>query len=92
MINGLEITDVIIFPVKKKDGTLKAFVKVIINDQLIISGIRIVEGRNGPFICFPQETNERDGKCFHVCFPITAELRSYMSDQILSQYAIPTKV
>lgn len=91
-INGLEITDVIIFPVKNKtgDSTVQAFARIILNDQFIVSGIRIIEGKNGPFISFPKEYNKQAGKGYDICFPITAELRTYICDQVLSQYSIVT--
>ena len=91
-INGIEVTDVIIFPVKGKnlvnsDTKLRAFARLVINDQFIISGIKVFEGNNGEYIRFPQELAE-NGKGYDICFPTTAELRNYMADQILSQYAI----
>ena len=47
-INGIEITDVIIFPVKNKgESSLQAFARIIVNDQFIINGIKILEGKNG---------------------------------------------
>jgi stage V sporulation protein G len=89
-INGLEITDVIVFPVKNKveNSSLMAFARIIINDQFIVNGLRIFEGKNGPFVRLPQEYNKEAGKGYDICFPITAEMRSYISDQVLSQYSI----
>jgi len=93
-INGIEITDVIIFPIKKKvkDSKLKAFAKIIINDQFIINGLRIFDGANGLFIRFPQEYNKQENKGYDICFPITAELRSYLIDQVLTQYSVSLKM
>jgi DNA-binding cell septation regulator SpoVG len=89
-INGIEVTDVIVFPIRKKveKSKMQAFARVIINDQFIINGIRIFEGNNGPFIRFPQEYNKDANKGYDICFPTTAELRTYISDQVLSQYSI----
>jgi DNA-binding cell septation regulator SpoVG len=93
-INGLEITDVIVFPVKNKveNSSLNAFARVIINDQFTINGIRVFEGKNGPFVRMPQEYNKEAGKGYDICFPTTAELRTYIFDQVLSQYAITMNV
>lgn len=89
-INGIEVTDVIVFPVKNKvkDSLLAAFARVILNDQFILNGIKIFKGKNGPFIQFPQELDRKIGKGLDICFPITAEMRTYISDQVLSQYSI----
>ncbi len=89
-VNGIEVTDVIVFPVKNKqeNSALNAFCRIILNDQFIINGIRIFEGKNGPFISFPQEYSKTAGRGYDICFPITAELRTYISDQVLSQYSL----
>lgn len=88
MINGIEITDVIIFPIKNKISTLKAFAQVILNDQFIVLGIRIIQGKNGMFIQFPHEYNKAASKGYDICYLITAELRSYMTDKVLDQYKL----
>ena len=89
-INGLEITDVIIFPVKHKckQSNLLAFAKVVFNDQFLVTGIKILEGKNGPFIAFPVEYDRISGKNYDSCFPVTRELREYITDEIISQYNI----
>ena len=91
-VNGLEVTDVIIFPVKKRldISLLKAFAKVVFNDNFIVNGIRIMEGRKGPYVSFPKEYSGTEGKSFDICFPVTAELRVYLTDAILSAYSITT--
>ena len=89
-INGIEITDVIIFPVKSVvDGqAIKAFARVILNDQFSINGVKILERLNDTlYIEFP-----RDGLNGDVCFPLTAELRNYITDQVVAQYSISAGV
>ena len=92
--NGIEVTDVIIFPIRHRveGNSLAAFARIILNDQFIINGVKVHEGKNGPFIQFPQEYNKTDGKGYDICFPITAKMRSYVSDQILSQYELTKMV
>jgi stage V sporulation protein G len=92
-INGIEITDVIIFPVKckVKGAHIQAFARIILNDQFVISGIRVMEGKNGVFVKYPYEISETNRKC-DICFPVTAELRTYISDQVLSQYNITMNI
>ncbi len=89
-INGIEVTDVVVYPIKNKKENSKtvAFARIVLNDQFIISGVKIIEGVNGTFIAFPQEYNKKEGKGYDICFPTTAELRSYFSEQVLSQYEI----
>ncbi len=89
-INGMEVTDVIVFPIKNrvKDSKLSAFAKVIINDQLMINGMRIVEGKNGPFVTFPSEWNKEESRRYDICRAITPELKSYLCEQVLNQYSL----
>jgi len=89
-INGIEITDVIVFPVRKsQEGNKRlAYVKIILNDSLIFNGITIYEGHQGPFIRFPQQINEKNSKGYDIVFPIKAELRNYISEQVIAHYEI----
>lgn len=88
-INGIEITDVKIFPVKEpKEGVATlAFAKVIINDSFAISGIRIIRGNHDKtFIKFPQEYNKQQKKGFDICFPTTTGTRAYFEEVIIGHY------
>jgi len=79
-VNGIEITDLIISPVKHPKPGLRAFAKIIINDQLLINGVQICEGKDGLFITYPKQ------ETFEAVSPLTAELRAYLADAVLSQY------
>lgn len=81
-INGIEITDIRIYPLNEHPTGAKALVKIIINDILILQGIKILNGNKGIFLKFPTYFNQAS------ISPITAELRNYISNQILSQYKL----
>ena len=87
-MNQLKITEIYIFPVKNEipNSTLKAYARVVVNDQLTISGIRIVEGKNGLFISFPQEFRKEDNRYFNLVSVTTIESRQYFNDEILDEY------
>ncbi len=90
-VNGMQITEVMVYPVKKNGNSkLSAFAKVVINDQFIIQGIRIFDGIHGPFISFPQDYKKEDGKYYDVCHPTTSELRKYINDEVVSEFALKT--
>jgi len=88
-INGMEITDVVVYPIKNKiEGSkLSAFAKIVLNDQFIVNGIRIIEGENGPFIAFPQDYKSENQKGYNICHPSTAKLQNYIRDQVLAEYS-----
>jgi len=90
MSNSLKITDIIIYPVagkKKKDNHL-AFARVVFNEAFLVNGIRILNGKfDKPFLSFPKEVgNDGAGNAWDICYPITAELRSYISEMVIGRF------
>lgn len=82
------VTDVKIYPLKnpKEGSTLRAFAKVILNEDFAITSIRVVDGQKGLFIGLPQNKDSQ-GEYHDICFPITKECRSMISDAVLEKYA-----
>ena len=63
--------------------SLKAFCDVAVEDRIVIRGIRVVEGRHGPFISMPrQKSGKGDWHDSVVCIDKTlqAELRRLVLD------------
>jgi stage V sporulation protein G len=87
-VNGLEITDINIFPVSnpKPGSNLKGFCKIVLNEGLVITSIRLVHGSNGLFLGFPSNWNKDEQKNYDIVFPITAELREYISNEVIGHY------
>jgi len=97
-INGMKITDVTVYEIKRKDPNSKlfAFAKVVLNDQFIIHGIRIFEGVNGAFMAFPQDhawdDTSKEGHKYSICHPTTREIRNYIDEQVMAEYALTVMV
>ena len=87
-VNGIEITEVKIHPIKNKEegSHLEAFAKVVLNGQLVINSIRVVRGKFGPFVSFPGSYNKKEGKGYQFCHPITKALQEYLSERVLRQW------
>ena len=81
----MKITEVRVFPLSKKDSTLKAFASITIEDAVCITGIRIVEGKLGLFVSMPQ-SKDNEGEYHDVAFPITKEAREEIQDAVLDAY------
>jgi len=45
----------------KKDSSLKAFANVVLDDKLLLKGVKVVEGKDGLFVAMPQQQG-KDGK------------------------------
>ena len=84
------VTDVRISPIKQIEGLThtKALAEIVFNDQLLIRGIRVVEGENGLYISYPcpfMPMTSGDGFKSSV-FPITKVLRDHVEAVVLEKY------
>lgn len=79
----LACTAVQVFPQPNLDST-KALATVVLNDQLIIRGLRVVEGGNGLYVSFPKELHGETPRA--VIFPVTRQLREHIENCVLEKY------
>ena len=66
-------------------GNLKAFVDIIVNDALIIKGLRVVEGKKGLFVTMPREQG-KDSKWYDQVSCTSADIFDDISSRILAEY------
>jgi len=88
MSNGIEITNVEIFPIKspQEGSKLRGYAKLIMNDAFAVNSIRIVDGKNGLFIAFPDNYSKDQDKSYSIANPVTAELREEIQNAVLQAY------
>jgi len=55
-----------------------------IGGEFAVRGIRLQEGRNGPYLSFPSYKG-RDGYV-DICFPVSTDLRQRMTEQAVTTY------
>ena len=79
----LVVGSVRIYPSNGKDNVL-AYAAVDLNGAFVIHGLRVVQGRNGPFVSMPQRMVKGEYK--DVCFPCTREFRQIFVDAVLDAY------
>ena len=85
------VTDVRISQIKQIEGLThtKALAEIVFNDQLLIRGIRVVEGENGLYISYPFQfhpTTGEDGQPRSTVFPITNALRDHVEAVVIEKY------
>ena len=80
------ITSVVIRKYDKKGNNLKAFANVTLDDQLVLTGIKVVMGNKGLFISMPSNYSESEDKYFDIFFPITADFREELQDAVIDAY------
>ena len=83
------VPDVRIIPLLQIEGLThtKALAEIVFNDQLLIRGIRVVEGENGLYISYPfHPTTGEDGQPRSTVFPITKALRDHVEAVVIEMY------
>lgn len=71
--------------VNEGNNKIKANANITIDDCFVVKGIRIIEGSNGLFTAMPSKKGA-NGDYTDICFPITAEARQIINDEILRAY------
>ena len=84
----LEVTQVQVFPFKEGLflGSLRALAQIVLNDQLIIRGLRVLDGESGLYVGYPADPFYRGEDFRSVCNPLTRELRERIDDAVLAKY------
>ena len=67
------------------ESKIKANASIKLEDCFVVKGIKIIEGSNGLFTAMPSRKNA-NGDYADVCFPVTAEARAAINDEILRAY------
>ena len=84
MNHNIEITDIIIVPVKSsKVKATKANVTIVLNDALVLKGLKIIKGEFGHFLAFPPIAEGVPQKLFDVC---SISLRKHLQNEVLQRY------
>jgi stage V sporulation protein G len=80
--------DVRVYPIDEPKGNTKAFASIAVDDLIAIRGIRVIEGEKGLFVSMPQSFNTKTETYSDTAFPLTAELRTEISDAVLDEYGV----
>lgn len=83
----LAVTSVQVFPFSDNPlGTVKAMATVVLNDQFMIRGLRVMNGSNGLFVSYPVDPFYKGDDFRTVCHPITRQLREHIENCVLEKY------
>ena len=86
--NKIEVTRVDVYPFKEGIyiGHVKAIANIVLNDQLLLRGLRVMDGESGMFVGYPFDPFRKMDECGNIFFPITAELRDEIEKRVLEKY------
>ena len=84
----LAVTQVQVFPFKDSVnlGHVKALAQIVLNDQMVIRGLRVMDGLNGLFVSYPIDPFFKGEDFRSVCNPITRQLREHIENCVLEKY------
>ena len=84
----LAVTQVQVFPFKDNDFTsLKGFANIVLNDQLLLRGLRINDSSNGLWVGFPTDLDKGEDFVRRVLVvPMTKQLREHIENCVLEKY------
>ncbi len=67
------------------DGAMKAFADIVINDAVLIKGIRVLEGKKGVFVSMPKMQG-KDKKWYETVKPLNDEVKNEISEVVLAAF------
>lgn len=81
------VTDVKIFPFKCAGmNRIRALANIMLNDAIIIRGLRIMEGTNKPFLAYPAGPFSDGANYCSFIIPVTRKISEYIEDTVIKQY------
>lgn len=83
----MEITDVQIIKMEGK-GKLLAYANIVLNEAIVLKGIKLINGERGLFIVMPSQTliKRREIKRFEYYHPINNDVRKLIEQAIIENY------
>jgi len=84
----LAVTQVSVWPFKEGSnlGHMKGLAQIVLNDQMVIRGLRIMDGENGMFVGYPNDPFYKGEDFRSICNPITRQLREHIENCVLEKY------
>ena len=80
----LSIKAIKVYPIK--EGNLKAYVDISIDDAIIIKGFKVMDGKNGLFVAMPSVQNKRDEKYYETVSCNNTDVKDDLSNTVLAAY------
>ena len=78
----MNITSVKVYPYD--NGATKGFASITFDGCFVVTGLTIIEGKNGLFVSMPSKKVKEEYK--DICFPLNKEFRQDIQDAVLKEY------
>ena len=86
-LNGITVTSSQVFIMHDQTmGKTKALARVMLNESLQLTGLRIVDGANGLFVAYPNDPSYKGDDYRSLFYPVTRELRDLIEYELLTKF------
>ena len=85
-VPSLIVTNVQVYPLREPQGKLKAVARVLLNDCLQLTGLRIYDGVNGLFVSYPNDPSHKGEDYRQLFYPVTRVLRDAVEFAVIAEY------
>jgi stage V sporulation protein G len=84
----LAVTQVQVYPFKENPymTRMKALAQVVLNDQLVLRGLKVMDGENGLYMSYPNDPFFKGDDYRNIFHPITRKLREHIENCVLEKY------
>jgi stage V sporulation protein G len=82
----LTVTAVQVLPLREPLGKTKALARVMLNDSLQLTGLRVIDGVGGLFVSYPVDPSFKGDEYRSLYYPVTRELREHIESVVLAEY------
>lgn len=84
----LAVTHVDVFPFTEGPsmGKMKGLATIVLNDQLIIRGLRVMDSENGLWVGYPTDMYHKGEDFSSAVVPMTRKLREHIENCVLEKY------
>lgn len=83
---AIVVTQVQVFPILDPKSKLMGYARILLNDQMLLTSIRIYDGTKGLFVSYPNDPAHKGEDYRQLFYPITKDLRDHIEKTVLEEY------
>jgi stage V sporulation protein G len=83
--SGILVTSIQVSVLDKPENKVVAEVRIVLNDCIQLTGMKLMSGVHGLFLAYPMEPNQNN-ELRSVFYPLTPGVRDYLEARALEKY------
>ena len=82
----MKVTYLEVYPIREPKGKLRAYARVLLDDQLYLTGLRLYDGSDGLFVSYPNDPSYTGESYRQIFYPVKTELRADIENAVIEEY------